>query len=399
MAIDFKNYGKPGEIGGVGGPSFAGGSRSASKSSVKTGDTPAPPSATNPKYAARGAATTFNDKNQYKIDNYSYPNDLMSAEYGQNYVVFYINVSNDSKLIKDNNTGINTKDTVADFSPRDRGDLVGMKLSEGQVMFASAGEGIIAGGGAGAVLAGKEGAVTGAAVVGGLSALGVAAVGSQTSSFSRQQKRLATAIAMHIPNTLSIRYGTNWGDEETKNFAMVAAGGEAIMKAVQAGNIDQLTGPAKTIAAAIALDKLPGAAAISASSGLAPNPRKEQVFKSVDFRTFQFEYQFFPRDADEAKNVLNIIQQFKYHMHPEFKDSSNFLYIYPSEFDIYYYQGTTENMNVHRHTSCVLTEMTVNYAPQGQFATFDNGMPTQINITLNFRELALMTKEKIQDGF
>jgi hypothetical protein len=43
--------------------------------------------------------------------------------------------------------------------------------------------------------------------------------------------------------------------------------------------------------------------------------------------------------------------------------------------------------------------MTVQYAPQGQFTSFDNGMPTQINITLNFRELALLTKEKIQDGF
>ena len=367
----------------------------APKSAVKTGDQPAVAGATNPTYKARGKSTTFNSKNQYNIENYSYPNDLMSADYGQNYVVFYINVSNDSKLLKDP-----ANVTVSDVSPRDRGDLVGMKLSEGQVMFASAGEGIIGGGVGGAIVGGDVGgAVKGAAVVGGLSALGVAAVGSQTSNFSRQQKRLATAIAMHIPNTLSIRYGTNWGDEETKNFAMVAAGGEAIMKAVQAGKVDQLTGPAKTIAAAIALEKVPGAAAVSATSGLAANPRKEQVFKSVDFRTFQFEYQFFPRSPEEAQNVLNIIYQFKLHMHPEFKDSSNFLYIYPSEFDIYYYQGTTENMNVHRHTSCVLTEMTVNYSPQGQFTSFDNGMPTQINIQLSFRELALLTKEKIQDGF
>jgi hypothetical protein len=41
--------------------------------------------------------------------------------------------------------------------------------------------------------------------------------------------------------------------------------------------------------------------------------------------------------------------------------------------------------------------MTVNYSPQGQFTTFENGMPTQINITMSFKELALLTKEKIQD--
>lgn len=371
---------------------------SVSKNSVQTGDVPSASNLTfNPRAGKLGLnkPTTFNSKNQYIIENFSYPSDLMSASYGENKVVFYINVSNDSKLLKD---GSNVR--VDDNTPREQGDLVGMNLSQGQVTFASAGEGLIVGGAAGAVLSGKEGAFKAAAVVGGLSTLGVAAVGTQTSSFSRQQKRLQTAIAMHVPNTLSIRYGMNYGEEDTKNFAMVAAGGDAIMKAIGDSTIiDQLKGPGAAIAAAIALERAPGAAAISAASGLASNPRKEQVFKSVDFRTFQFDYQFFPRDAQEAQNVLNIIYQFKLHMHPEFKDSSNFLYIYPSEFDIYYYQGTTENMNIHRHTSCVLTEMTVQYSPMGQFTTFDNGMPTQINITLNFRELALLTKEKIQDGY
>jgi hypothetical protein len=42
--------------------------------------------------------------------------------------------------------------------------------------------------------------------------------------------------------------------------------------------------------------------------------------------------------------------------------------------------------------------MNVNYTPNGAFTTFDNGMPTQINVTMNFRELALLTKDKIADG-
>jgi len=85
-------------------------------------------------------------------------------------------------------------------------------------------------------------------------------------------------------------------------------------------------------------------------------------------------------------------------MHPEFKDANNFLYIYPSEFDIFYYNNGQENMNVNRHTSCVLTDMVVNYSPNGQFTAFANGMPTQINLTLTFKELATLTKEKIQDN-
>jgi hypothetical protein len=42
--------------------------------------------------------------------------------------------------------------------------------------------------------------------------------------------------------------------------------------------------------------------------------------------------------------------------------------------------------------------MTINYTPNGMFTTFPDGMPTQIDITLAFRELALLTKDKVKDG-
>ena len=134
-------------------------------------------------------------------------------------------------------------------------------------------------------------------------------------------------------------------------------------------------------------------------SGTAANPKKEQLFRNVDFRTFSFNYQFFPRSREEAQKVQAIIKTFKLHMHPEFKDASHFLYTYPSEFDIYYYQNGQENMNIHRHTSCVLTDMNISYTPQGILSTFEDGMPTQINVQLQFKELALLTKEAIADGY
>jgi hypothetical protein len=86
-------------------------------------------------------------------------------------------------------------------------------------------------------------------------------------------------------------------------------------------------------------------------------------------------------------------------MHPEYKDSNNFIFVYPSEFDIYYYQGGKENTNLHKHTSCVLKNMSINYTPNGAFNTFADGMPTQINVQLQFIELAILTKETVQGGF
>ena len=134
---------------------------------------------------------------------------------------------------------------------------------------------------------------------------------------------------------------------------------------------------------------------MSAKTGLAPNPKKEMLFKTVDFRTFSFDYVFAPRDETEANNVMQIIKTLKFHMHPEYKDNNSFLYLYPSEFDVQYYTNDGINRYIHQHTSCVLTEFSVNYTPNGSFTTFANGMPTHISVTMTFQELVAPTKETI----
>jgi hypothetical protein len=191
----------------------------------------------------------------------------------------------------------------------------------------------------------------------------------------------------------------DWQTEDTFAFQAAAMANREVAKAVTTGGAkSNALGTAGNILTNIALSA-PGGGALSAASGLAANPKKEQVFKNVNFREFTFDYTFSPRTPEEAANVRKIIHNFKLHMHPEYKDLNNFVFIYPSEFDIFYYQGGTENLNLHRHTSCVLKDMSVNYTPNGAFNTFDDGMPTQINVQLAFLELAILTKAQIQDKF
>ena len=336
----------------------------------------------------------------YEVNNYMYPSDLMAPDgrYGGNYAIFYINVVEDSKLFDDKSV-----QTVNDLTPRDSGDLDAMKLTNNQLIGANAAVNTLAGLVGGSIAFGKgiKGAAAGA-VLANAGTVGVGFASTLAPDTKRAKKRLKTAIALHIPNQLSIRYGMQWSEDDTAALAMAGAAvqqGSEIMKALdEGGNTKDVTDLGTAIIANIALSKGPQAAANSKALGLAANPKKEQIFKGVDFRTFAFDYQFYPRSPEEAQNVLNIIEQFKYHMHPEFKDTNNFIYVYPSEFDVFYYQGGKENLNLHRHTSCVLTEMNINYTPNGSFTAFANGMPTQINVTLAFRELALLSKEKIKDG-
>jgi hypothetical protein len=379
---------------------------------INTGTAGTPPTSAENLYRRRGEAAEFGDK--YSVGMHSYPTDLISStgQYGGNYVIFYINVQTDSKLgqSKDNSQ------FVEDLTPRDRGDLIAQNLSSSKLVAANAGLNLGA-----AAIANKAGGdnlfttqktqdgggkLTGATKLAGLATVGAAAIAANAASATRAQKRLKTAIALHVPNQLQIRYGMQWGEQDTGALAMAGATlnqGEELAKAL-AQNKGKLQATkdvgdlALAIGANVALTKGPFKDANSAATGLAANPKKEQIFGGVDFRTFQVEYQFFPRSVKEAENVQRIIYEFKYHMHPEFKDSNNFLYIYPSEFDIFYYQNGKENLNIHRHTSCVLTEMSINYTPNGTFSTFENGMPTQINVQMTFRELALLTKDKIKDG-
>jgi hypothetical protein len=350
-------------------------------------------------YTPRGAASSFKSGggSGYEVNSHSYPDDLFAptGQYGGNYVVFYINVGTDSKLVKTSSESA----FVNELSPRDRGDLIAQDLTKNKLVAAQGTANTLAGVVGGSIaLGGIGGAVKGVAAAN-IPTVGLGVAASLAPDATRSQKRLKTAIAMHVPNQLQIRYGMQWSEEDTAILSMAASGIDEVMKALDSeGKSSDVKGVGAAIIANLALNKAPGGAGASAALGLAANPKKEQVFKGVDFRTFQFDYQFFPRSVDEAKNVLEIIKTFKYHMHPEFKDEYNFIYLYPSEFDILYYQNGVENLNIHRHTSCVLTEMNVNYTPNGMFTTFPNGMPTQINVTMNFRELALLTKDKVQDG-
>jgi len=359
--------------------------------------------------AISAGLVTSSSGSKYSLDNYSYPSDLFSnkREYGGNYAVFYINVPTESKLITEEN--VETVDIGN--SETFRADITRQGYDSAAAMAGSTLVGGLGGTILGALGSGGGGAAAGGLLGGGLGFLAGGVVSAAAGGkMSRQVKRLKTAIALHVPNQLSTTYSTQWDTEDTALFQIGAKLGEAGVKAVSDLDPKKLQETLKEAggvlgSAAVGLGlNAPGGGALSAMSGLAFNPKKEQVFKGVDFRTFTFDYQFSPRDDIELQNVKNIIKMFKLHMHPEFKDEANFLYLYPSEFDIFYYNGVDENKALFKHTSCVLTTLNVNYTPNAAFNTFGgkdgiNGSPTQISIQLTFKELALLTKKQIQDGF
>ena len=113
---------------------------------------------------------------------------------------------------------------------------------------------------------------------------------------------------------------------------------------------------------------------------------------------------FYPRSQREAREVIDIIEMFKYHQAPELLNGTygRFL-VPPSEFDIQFMYNGQENENIPKVSTCVLTNVDINYAPTGTFAAYETadsnsptkggtGMPVGIGLDLSFTETEIITK-------
>lgn len=300
--------------------------------------------------ATTPGSLTFNNLT-YKISDLQYPEDLDTSEqYGQNRVIFLINVTGESKLDRNSIYG----KPVADIPPSEYKASALRQSTE------------------------KISESTG---LGNISFL----------SSTKRMKRLLSAISLYIPNDLTTSYGVTWGETDGVNSVVAQLGADVL--------------GGKNMLGAIGNAIVSGAGQIATESKtvqkagrVTQNSKKEQLFQGVDFRTMNFSYQFAPKNEIEAANVLQIIRMFRHHMLPEFADENEFIYIYPSEFEIKYFKGDAESEYLERHFTAVLTNCVINYTPTGQFVTFENGMPSQINMTLTFKELFLPSKETSGDG-
>jgi hypothetical protein len=143
--------------------------------------------------------------------------------------------------------------------------------------------------------------------------------------------------------------------------------------------------------------------AFDKAKGQAMNPQMEVVFKSVPFRTFEFPFEFAPKNPNEKDSIHKIINMFKFHMLPEYQGTTKGFFNVPSEFQITYMYRADRNTYIPRVSRCVLTNMTVDYAPEGVISSFipDNqgAAPTFATMNLSFTETEIMTKERVADGF
>ena len=151
-----------------------------------------------------------------------------------------------------------------------------------------------------------------------------------------------------------------------------------------------------------------GAAAFAGGFGAIANPQLEVLYSSPSLRSFRFDFMFYPRSTRESIEVQRILDRLRFHQAPEVLGRENsggvggFFLVPPSEFDIKFYYNGAENPNIPKISTCALTSLDIDYAPNG-FATYElpnenyaakgrTGMPIAIRLSLEFKELEMLTK-------
>lgn len=204
-------------------------------------------------------------------------------------------------------------------------------------------------------------------------------------------KRLKTAICLPMPNSV-VSNSTAKYEEATLGSigAMLASAASGQAGGTTAIGAQALAHGAIQAAATLAGESRESATAIlDKMMGAVINKRAEQIFRSIDFRQYQFNYLFVPKNEVESMTVNDIIKMFRANMHPELNEQGdNAILLMPSEFDIEFRYRTGQNTTIPKIATCCLREVKVNYTPIGEFIAFE-GTPNPVAIVLEllFQEL------------
>ena len=227
----------------------------------------------------------------------------------------------------------------------------------------------------------------------------------------RAEKRTTDTVALYMPDTLAYTHSQNYENVQAGGQALtaLAAGGMSAIDALKQGTPAQKgfqLGRNLSPFIANMLAKRAGGLgqiAFSQAYGVVQNPMLEVLYSSPSFRTFRFDFQFYPRSEKEAEEVQNIIQRLRFHQAPEVATNfgNGFFMVPPSEFDISFYYNGIINPNIPKISTCVLESLDVDYAPGG-FSAYEvpnqkasiggTGMPVAIRLSLQFKETEIMTK-------
>ena len=139
--------------------------------------------------------------------------------------------------------------------------------------------------------------------------------------------------------------------------------------------------------------EIPPETILARGAGIVPNSNLELLFQGPSLRSFGFTWRMSPRSELEARNVKRIIRFFKQGSAARKISNmsgtrANTLFLgTPNVFKLSYKTGDEEISGLNKFKICALVNMSVVYAPDGQWAAYAEGQPVSVQMSLNFQEI------------
>lgn len=226
--------------------------------------------------------------------------------------------------------------------------------------------------------------------------------GNSTKVFSNTFVRSNQSITLPIPHNLEFNLQTNWNKTDLGQVGMAIDQATDYKDISGAGAVELLKqmgiSTVGSIASKLANGALKGKELASLATASVANSYAETLFQSVDSRKFNFSWTLTPRNQKEAEALDNMLRLFRFHMLPEFRKdvgNGNAYLLYPSSFDIVFWQDGAPNRYIPRISTCALVNVTTNYTPNGAYIKTTAGSPNSYNLTLQFNELTVLHKDLV----
>lgn len=242
------------------------------------------------------------------------------------------------------------------------------------------------------------------------------------------------SIAMYMPEDIGTEYGATWGGKGfTNNQADIlklsgsifnSSKGNGFGQAAQAlGNFMQRSSALFADGVVQAVNAAPGTGGsnvglndvLGGVGGVVLNPNTELMFSGFDLRGFGLNFKMTPRNKKEAEDVRNIITTFKRASLPglgaapalgglfdgdttaEENENRNFISI-PNLCTVRFMKGADDHPYLTKYKPLAITSVKINYTPDGQYATYEDGSPVATSMQLAFTESKLVYSNEITYG-
>ena len=225
------------------------------------------------------------------------------------------------------------------------------------------------------------------------------------------------SILLFMPEDVQAQYGANWGGAGIGvGQANVAGmiGANAGLKKTMGGVFEATRGGLKilgydftkglmnaTMGGQLTTNQLMGGV-----SGTIINPNVELMYDAPELRGFNLNFKMMPRDRNEAKDIFTICQTLKRAMLPSWggqtkslgisaNERTGALLTIPKVVSAKFMSGNKLNPYVTQFKPCAITNVNINYTPDGSYATYEDGSPVATLLSIQFKELKLIFENEI----